>query len=393
MEALGLGEVEDFPFLDPPDRRQVRDGMALLHELGALDLDGDGPAQAADARSAAGSRSSPSTRASGGWCSRPTALGCADEVVVIAAALSIQDPRVRPARGARARPTSSTRASQDERSDFLAYLNLWRHLREQQSELSGNQFRKRCHAEYLHYLRVREWQDLAGQLRQAARAVGVTINEQPAEPDDVHRRAARRACCRTSACATCGRREYDGARGARFAISPGSALARKPPAWVMVAELVETARLWGRTAAQIQPRWIEPLAGHLLKRTYDAPHWERKRGSVVATERATLFGAAGRRRAQGRLRRDRPRAVARAVHPPRARRGRLDDAPRASSPDNARVLEEVEELEHRARRRDILAGDEAIFAFYDARIPADVVSGRALRPLVEGRAPRATRSC
>ena len=370
MESLGLGEVEDFPFLDPPDRRQIRDGIALLHELGALD-----PAAADRSKrlTPLGRRLAqlPVDPRLGRMVLEADRLGCADEVVVIAAALSIQDPRVRPLEE-RAQADQQHARFKDEQSDFIAFLNLWRYLREQQRDLSGNQFRKRCKAEYLHYLRVREWQDLAGQLRSAARTVGVTINEEPAEPQAVHV-ALLSGLLSHVGLRNVSRREYEGARGARFAIQPGSVLARKQPSWVMVAELMETSRLWGRTAAQIQPSWIEPLAKHLLKYTYEAPHWERKRGSVVATERATLFGlpvVAGRKVAYG------------AIDPVLSRelfiRCALVEGDWHTRhefvAENARVLEELEELEHRARRRDILAGDEAIFAFYDARVPDDVVS-------------------
>ncbi len=370
MESLGLGEVEDFPFLDPPDRRQIRDGIALLHELGALD-------PAAEDRS---KRLTPLGRRLaqlpvdprlGRMVLEADRLGCADELVVIAAALSIQDPRVRPLEE-RAQADQQHARFKDEQSDFTGFLNLWNYLREQQRDLSGNQFRKRCKAEYLHYLRVREWQDLAGQLRSSARSVGVTINQEPADPQHVHV-ALLAGLLSHVGLRDVSRRDYQGARGARFAIQNGSVLARKQPSWVMVAELMETSRLWGRTAAQIQPSWIEPLAKHLLKYTYEAPHWERKRGSVVATERATLFGlpvVAGRKVAYG------------AIDPELARdlfiRCALVEGDWQTRhefvAENARVLEELEELEHRARRRDILAGDEAIFAFYDARIPEDVVS-------------------
>jgi len=376
MQALGLGEVEDFPFLDPPDRRQVRDGIALLHELGALDPKATDPKKRL---TPLGRRLAqlPVDPRLGRMVLEADRLGCADEVIVIAAALSIQDPRVRPLEERAAADQQHARFK-DEGSDFIAFLNLWRYLREQQRELSGNQFRKRCRTEFLHYLRVREWQDLAAQLRQAARGVGVAINQHPAEFGTVHV-ALLSGLLSHVGVRDVGRREYEGARGARFAIQNGSVLARglieggKQPAWVMVAELMETSRLWGRTAAQIQPSWIEPLAGHLLKYTYEAPHWERKRGSVVATERATLFGlpvVGGRRIAYG------------AIDPGLSRELFIRHAlvegdwhTRHEFVDaNAAVLEELEELEHRARRRDILAGDEAIFGFYDARIPADVVS-------------------
>jgi ATP-dependent helicase HrpA len=371
MEALALGEIEDFGFLDPPDRRQIRDGKALLHELGALDLDAKRPGRRL---TALGRRLAqlPVDPRIGRMVLEADRAGCADEVVVIAAALSIQDPRIRPGEK-RAEADERHARFKDERSDFLAYVNLWRHLRAQQQELSRSGFRKMCHADYLHYMRVREWQDLAGQLRQAARNVGVTINEQPAAPDDIHR-ALLAGLLSHVGLRDGGRREYDGARGARFTLSPGSALARKQPTWVMVAELVETNRLWGHTAAQIQPRWIEPLAGHLLKRTHAEPHWERKRASVVATERATLYGmpvVAARTVAYG------------VIDPVLSRelfiRHALLQGDWTSQPDflqdNRDMLEEVQELEHRARRRDIVATEHELYDFYDARVPPQIVSG------------------
>jgi ATP-dependent helicase HrpA len=377
MEALRLGEVEDFGFLDPPDRRQVRDGKLLLHELGALDLEAD---HARKRLTTLGRRLAqlPVDPRMGRMVLEADRLGCADEVIVIAAALSIQDPRVRPA-DKRAEADQQHARFKDEGSDFVAYLNLWRHLRAQQKQLSRNGFRRMCHAEFLHYLRVREWQDLAGSLRRSARSVGVTIDErpvgteQPAAGDEIHR-ALLAGLLSHVGLRDAGRREYEGARGARFALSPGSGLARKPPPWVMVAELVETTRLLGHTAAAIQPRWIEPLAGHLVKRTYSEPHWERKRGSVVAVERATLYGlpvVAGRTVAYG------------AIDPELSRRLFIQraliegdwNARHRFLDDNRALLEEVEELEHRARRRDIVATEADLYDFYDERIGADVVSG------------------
>ena len=258
-------------------------------------------------------------------------LGCADEVIVIAAALSIQDPRERPAEKTAQADQLHARFA-DEDSDFLAYLNLWRYLREQQRELSSNQFRKRCKAEFLHYLRVREWQDLVEQLRQAAQGRRRDAQPQPAEPRARSTARCSPGCSRTSGCKDERGREYLGARGARFAIFPGSALAKKPPSWVMVAELVETSRLWGRTAARIEPEWVEPLADHLVKRTYSEPRWDAQPRVGRGDRARDAVRAADRRRAQGRLRADRPGAVARAVHPPRARRGRLGHAARRSSP-------------------------------------------------------------
>jgi ATP-dependent helicase HrpA len=370
MAALSLGEVEDFGFLDPPDRRQIRDGIALLHELGALE-----PA-AKDARgrlTPLGRRLAqlPVDPRLGRMVLEADRLGCADEVIVIAAALSIQDPRIRPADDRAAADAQHARFT-DERSDFLAYLNLWRHVRERQRELSGNAFRKLCHAEYLHYLRVREWQDLVGQLRQAARGVGVTTNQQPADPQQVHV-ALLAGLLSHVGLRDAGRSEYVGARGARFQIQPGSALGRRQPAWVMVAELVETTRLWGRVAAQVQPGWIEPLAEHLLKRTYSEPRWDRKRGCVVATERATLYGlpvVGGRRVGYAPI----DPVLSRELFIRRALVAGDWSTRHRFVADNRRLLGELEELEHRVRRRDIVPGDEAIYDFYDARIPAGVVS-------------------
>ena len=365
MAAVGLGKIEDFPFLDPPDRRQVRDGIRLLEELGALDAAGrltklgrrlaDLPVDPRMARMVleAGRR------------------GCADEVTVIAAALSIQDPRERPSdQTAQADQLHARFADPD--SDFIAYLNLWRYLRELQRTLSSNQFRKRCLAEHLHHLRIREWQDLVQQLREAAKDVGVQRNRTPAEPADIHRAVLAGLLSHIGVKDERGR-EYLGARGARFAIFPGSGLFRKPPSWVMVAELVETTRLWGRTAARIDPRDVEPLAGHMVKRTYGEPRWDARRGSVVATERVTLYGlpiVTDRTVQYGRI--DPP--LSRELFIRRALVEGEWETRHEFAAENARRVAEVEALEHRARRRDILAGDEARFAFFDARIPDDVVS-------------------
>src|SRR3954453_5024137 len=295
MAAIDLGDVEDFPFLDPPDRRQVRDGIALLQELGALDESGR-------KLTPLGRRLAqlPVDPRMGRMVLEAEKLDCAEEAIVIAAALSIQDPRERPAEQQAQADQSHARFA-DPGSDFLAYLNLWRHLRDKQRELSANQFRKGVKSEFIHYLRVREWQDLAGQLRQSAKQVGIRINHAPAEPDAVHQ-AVLSGLLSHIGLRDAARREYVGARGARFALWPGSGV-KGGPAWVMVAELVETSRLWGRTAARIDPKWIEPLAEHIVRRTYEEPRWDRKRASVVATERVTLYGlpiVAGRTVAYGR---------------------------------------------------------------------------------------------
>ncbi len=369
MAALGLGAIEQFPFLDPPDRRQVRDGVNLLIELGALGEDGR-------RLTGLGRRLArlPVDPRLGRMVLEADRRGCAEEAIVIAAALSIQDPRERPSDAQQAADAMHARFSAGEqRSDFLSYLNLWHYLRELQDELSGNQFRKRCREQYLHYLRVREWQDLVGQLRRAARAAQVTLNEAPAEPQQLHM-ALLAGLLSHVGIKDAGRREYQGARGARFALSPGSALAKRQPEWVMVAELVETSRLWGRTAAPIEPQWLEPLAGHLLKRSYGDPRWDRRRGTVVASERVTLYGlpiVAARTVVYGRI----DPALSRRLFIRHALVEQDWDARHEFLEENARRLEQAEALEHRARRRDVLAGEQPLIDFYEARVPQEIVSG------------------
>jgi ATP-dependent helicase HrpA len=366
MASVGLGGIEDFPFLDPPDRRQIRDGLNLLQELGAID---DERRLTPIGRRVAQLPVDPRLARMVVEADR---LSCADEVMIIVAALSIQDPRERPSDKQGEADQLHARFA-DESSDFLAYLNLWRYLREQQHELSNSQFRKRCKAEHLHPLRVREWQDLVQQLRQAARGAKVTRNQTPAEPVQIHTALLSGLLSHLGLKDPRGR-EYLGARGAKFMVFPGSVLARKTPTWVMVAELVETSRLWGRTAARIDPAWVEPLAAHLVKRTYSEPRWERKRASVVATERVTLYGlpiVAGRAIDYGRIDPELSRELF-------IRRALVEGDWQTSHgfvEANREAIAEVEKLEHRTRRRDILVDDHALFEVFDARIPDDVVSG------------------
>jgi ATP-dependent helicase HrpA len=377
MTALGLGDVAAFPFVEPPDRRAVKDGVDLLHELGALD-----PGEP-DQRK----RLTPLGRSLallpvdprlGRMVLEADKNGCVREVMVIAAALSIQDPRERPTEHQQAADEMHRRFA-DPRSDFLAYLNLWDHLREQQGELSSSAFRRMCKREFLNYLRLREWQDLVSQLRQLAKQLDVTVAPAALERDDAaaqHIHTSLLAGLLSHIGLMQGERnDYLGARGAKFAIFPGSALYKKPPRWVMAAELVETSRLWGRVAARIEPEWVEQLAGHLVRRSYSEPHWSKKRAAVVAVEKVTLYGVpliTGRTVQYGRI--DpltcRDLFIRHAlVEGDWETRHQFFDANRA-------LLDDVEDLENRARRRDLLVDDETLFAFYDQRIPADVVSGR-----------------
>ncbi|MCU1692094.1 MAG: ATP-dependent helicase HrpA, partial [Frankiales bacterium] len=377
MASLGLGEVAEFPFVDPPDRRQIKDGVDLLHELGALDPAEPDPARRLTpvGRQLAALPVDPRL---GRMVLEADRNGCVSEVMVIAAALSIQDPRERPV-DKQAQAQQLHARFRDETSDFAGYLNLWRYLSEQREELSGNQFRRMCKAEFLHYLRVREWQDLHGQLLRVARELGIEPNETPADPTRLHQSLLAGLLSHIGLKDEV-KNEYTGARSARFAVFPGSALARKPPRWVVAAELVETSRLWGRTAARISPEWIEPLAEHLVKRSYSEPHWEKKAAAVMAWEKVTLYGVpivAKRKVAYGRIDPEVSRDLfLRHALVEGARSGDAWDTHHAFFAHNRALLVEVEELTERARRTDVVVDDEVLYDFYDARIPADVVSGR-----------------
>ncbi len=416
MAEARLGDISDFPFVEAPDRTQIGDGLRLLDELGALQP---------------GHRTRPRLTTVGHQLARipidprlarmiveAARLGSLREVLVIVAALAIPDVRERPtehrdradalhrrfwtegglsqravtdATGEPLRYTVHTgrRESQEERpdagGDVLAIVRLWGYLSEQRKALSGNAFRRMCHDEYLNFLRIREWQDLHTQLRQIAKELGLDRNPSPA-PDAAVLTAVlsgllshigllqeREEPAGRGRKRTRGPREYLGARGSRFAIQPGSALAGAPPDLVMAVELVETSRLWARTVAGIRAEWVEQVGGHAVRSNVSEPHWSAATGSVVASERVSIYGV--------------PIIAQRnvnyaALHPDEARaifiRAALVEGEWHTRHHffhhNQRVRREAEELEERTRRRDLLVDDAAIFAFYDARIPSEVVS-------------------
>ncbi len=373
MAALKLGDVADFGFLDPPDRRSIRDGVVLLQELGAFDQDG--------VLTDVGRRLAqlPVDPRIGRMILQSQQESCVREVLVIAAALSIPDPRERPADREDAARQKHARFS-DEHSDFISYLNLWRYLREQRRERSGNQFRRMCREEFLHYLRVREWQDLVGQLRSIAEGIGVTAAADDSTPDDDADPARVHAALMAGLLSHVGlregeSREYAGARNSRFVLAPGSVLTKRPPRWIVVADLVETSRLYGRIAARIDPESLERVAGHLLQRTHSEPHWDAQRGAAMAHERVTLYGLPliARRRVGYA-----------SIEPAESRelfiRHALVEGDWQTRHhffrDNEALRDAVADLEERARRRDLLVADDDIYAFYDARLPPDVVSAR-----------------
>ncbi|HXO49690.1 MAG TPA: ATP-dependent RNA helicase HrpA, partial [Mycobacterium sp.] len=373
MAALQLGDIENFGFLDPPEKRSIRDGVLLLQELGAFDRDG--------AITELGRRLArlPVDPRLARMIVQADAEGCVGEVLVLAAALSIPDPRERPADREEAARQKHARFA-DERSDFISYLNLWRYLREQRKERSGNAFRRMCREEFLHYLRIREWQDLTGQLRSIAGEIGIRAahgSQEQADPARIHAALTAGLLSHVGLRVEEGResRAYLGARNTKFVLAPGSVLTNRPPRWVVVAELVETSRLYGRIAARIEPEAVEHVAAHLVQRTYSEPHWDAKRGAVMAYERVTLYGLplVPRRRvnyAQVEL------VLARELFIQHALVEGDWQTRHHFFRDNARLREEMEEIEERARRRDLIVGDDEIYAFYDARIPAGVVSAR-----------------
>ncbi|WP_461002002.1 ATP-dependent RNA helicase HrpA [Streptomonospora sediminis] len=370
MAALGLGDIAAFPFVEGPDRRQIKDGVHLLQELGALD---PGEPDPGNSLTPMGRRLSqlPVDPRMGRMVLEAEDNGCLREVMIIAAALSIQDPRERPADKQQAADEQHARFA-DKESDFLAYVHLWNYLQEQQRELSGSRFRRMCRDEYLNYLRVREWQDIYSQLKQVVKTMGATLNTSTPAPREIHVSLLAGLLSHVGL-KDPDKHEYLGGRGARFAIFPGSSLFKKQPRYVMAAELVETSRLWARMVARIEPEWAERLGSHLVKRSYSEPHWEKNRGAVMAYERVTLYGVplvAQRKVAYGSI----DPEVSRELFIRHALvEGDWETGHRFFH-ENRRLLEEVEDLEHRARRRDILVDDETLFQFYDERVGAEAVS-------------------
>lgn len=391
MSAMGIisspKDVGDFPFVEKPDAKAVNDGVLLLRELGAM-----GGGSGAGSGTAGGRNANGITRTGRQLAKLPVdvRLGrmileagqrdCAKEVMVLAAALSIQDPRERPSQesGKRERATELHRRFEDESSDFLGYLNLWRYLQEKQQELSSSAFRRLCKQEFINYLRVREWQDLFTQLRQLAKSVGIKIAAAPIDPvanaDNVHMSLLSGLVSHIGLWDE-RKREYQGARGSRFAVFPGSSLFKKKPDWVMAAELVETSRLWARTNAKFDPSWVELVAPHLVKKTYSEPHWSSNLGSVMAFEKVTAFGlpVVPQRRIQFRnvnLRLAREMFIQHALV-------EGDWKTRhAFFARNRKLLEDIEELETRTRRRDLRVSDQDLFDFYNERVGPDVTSER-----------------
>lgn len=419
MAALRLGNVADFPFIDPPDRRAIADGVALLTEIGAISANSKSmhePRLTAIGHQLARLPIDPRL---GRMLLEANKRGCASEVMVIVSALSIQDVRERPLDAQEAADAMHRRLA-DPTSDFLTYLNFWRYLRTQSRDLSGSAFRRMCRHEYLHYLRIREWRDVYNQLAQLARPLG--INAQNIElPTRASIRAASDRIVPGSHAAGMAnadvadavvalgqsadtpdadaihqsllvgllsnlgnyderRREYAGARATHFTIWPGSGLRRKQYDWVMAAELVETSRLFARTVARIQPQWVEQAAKHLVKVTYGEPYWSTKKGAAMVHQRVLLYGltlVADRPVTLASVGTDAARQAAREMF---IRSGLVEGgwhARHAFVERNRELLEDTAEVERRQRTHGILADDQALFDFYDERLPEKITSAAA----------------
>jgi len=374
MTSLGLGDVAAFPFVEPPDTRAVQAGLQLLEEIGAVTLGRAGERRTGEHRLTKIGRQLaqlPIDPRLGRMLIEADRLGSLREIIVVTAALSMQDPRERPVEEQELADRMHRRFA-DPSSDFAGILNLWRYLKDQQAELSSSAFRRMCRRDYLNYLRVREWQDLDSQLRQVAKQLGLSLNSSPAAAEEIHK-ALLAGLLSHIGLRDGDRRDYLGARGTRFAIFPGSSVHKSPPEFVMAAELVETSRLWGRVNARLDPAWAEELGSHLVRHAYSEPHWEKRRGAVMALEKVTLFGVpivSERPVNYGRIDAETSRDLF-------IRHALVQGEWRTHHrffAENQALLAEVEELEHRARRRDIVVDEETLFEFYDERVPADVVS-------------------
>lgn len=372
MAAIGLGEVEDFPFVDPPDTRTIRDGVALLEELGAVDPQRAGTRDWLTDLGRTLSRLPVDPRL-GRMLIEAERNHCLTEVLTIVAALAIQDPRERPVEHRdKARQLHARFANPD--SDFLGWLQLWAYLRTERRARSSNQFRRMCRDEFLNHRRIREWQDVRAQLREVADELKLTRNRAPADPESIHRSLLAGLLSQVGT-KDPESHEYRAARGARFSISPGSGQFKRNPEWVMAGELVETTRLWAHTVAPIDPAWIEALAPHLISRTHSDPWWDAERGSVLAYESVTMYGipvVTDRTVQYARI----DQAGARDVFIRHALVLGEWETTHGFVAHNAEQIEAVRALEARKRVADLLVEDDVIHDFYAARLPPDIVSTR-----------------
>ncbi|MEE4093973.1 ATP-dependent RNA helicase HrpA [Pseudomonas viridiflava] len=362
MLHLRLGEITDFPFIEPPDGKAISDGFNLLQELSAVNRENQlTPLGRQLARLPVDPRM-------GRMLLEAAKQGSLQEVLIVASAMSVQDVRERPPERQQAADQAHAQWK-DADSDFAGLVNLWRGFEEQRQALTASPLRNWCRRNFLNYLRLREWRDSHRQLSLICRDLQLTVNKEPADYPKFHKAILSGLLSQIGQKADEG--DYLGARQRRFWIHPSSGLGKKRPQWLMTAELVETTKLYARMVAKIDADWIEPLAGHLIKKNHFEPHWEKKRGQVVAFEQITLFGliVVGRRPVHfGPV----DPVVSRELFIREGLvRGDIQSRARCLSA-NTRLLEQLDELEAKARRRDILADEDTLYAFYEARIPADI---------------------
>ena len=371
MVSLKLGDIEQFPFIQPPEHKAIRDGLTLLHELGALHDKQDKPSLTTIGRDLARIPLDPRMAR---MLIEANANGCLDDVMVIVAAMTIQDVRERPL-DFQAQADQAHARFKDKTSDFLSMLKLWDYIKQTRNEQSGNKFRKRMKQEFLHYMRIREWFDLVRQLKDVAKQLGWTYQEgTERRSDDIHMSLLSGLLSNIGA-RDGNSKEFQGARNTRFLVFPGSALAKKPPEFLMAAELVETSRLWARDVAAIDPAWVENLGGDLLKHNYSEPTWSRKRAAAIAHQKSTLYGVpivADRTVPYHRV----DPAAARDMFIRNALIAGDWNTHHAFFKANAQALDDAAAYEEKARRRGLIVDEDTLFDFYDQRIPAKVTTGR-----------------
>ncbi|MBC3414287.1 ATP-dependent RNA helicase HrpA [Pseudomonas sp. SWRI51] len=362
MLHLRLGAIDAFPFIEPPDGKAISDGFNLLQELSAVNRENQlTPLGRQLARL-------PIDPRMGRMLLEGARQGSLQEVLIVASALSVQDPRERPPERQQAADQAHAQWK-DVDSDFAALVNVWRAFEEQRQALTASPLRNWCRKNFLNYLRLREWRDAHRQLSLICRELQLTVNKEPADYLRMHKAILSGLLSQIGHKAEEG--DYQGARQRRFWIHPSSGIGRKRPQWVMAAELVETTKLYARMVAKIEPDWIEPLAGHLIKKNHFEPHWEKKRGQVVAYEQITLYGLilVGRRPVHfGPI----DPVTSRELFIREALVGGEIQSRAKCLAANKRLLEQLDELEAKARRRDILADEETLYAFYEARLPAEI---------------------
>ena len=371
MVSLKLGDIEQFPFIQPPEHKAIRDGLTLLHELGALHDKQDKPSLTTIGRDLARIPLDPRMAR---MLIEANTNGCLDDVMVIVAAMTIQDVRERPL-DFQAQADQAHARFKDKTSDFLSMLKLWDYIKQTRNEQSGNKFRKRMKQEFLHYMRIREWFDLVRQLKDVAKQLGWTYQEgTERRSDDIHMSLLSGLLSNIGA-RDGNSKEFQGARNTRFLVFPGSALAKKPPEFLMAAELVETSRLWARDVAAIDPAWVEKLGADLLKHNYSEPTWSRKRAAAIAHQKSTLYGVpivADRTVPYHRV----DPAAARDMFIRNALIAGDWNTHHAFFKANAQALDDAAAYEEKARRRGLIVDEDTLFDFYDQRIPAKVTTGR-----------------